>query len=74
MTKIWPTDLPPQRRRGDRGERHGGLLVRVGPEQSEKLDSSTKAAVAVTRGRPMPGWLRVDAWDVRTQRQLSKWA
>ncbi len=25
------------------------------------------------RGRPMPGWLRVAADDVRTKRQLAKW-
>jgi hypothetical protein len=25
------------------------------------------------RGREMPGWLRVDAGDVRTKPQLSKW-
>ncbi len=25
-------------------------------------------------GREMKGWLRVDAGDVRTERQLEKWA
>ena len=25
------------------------------------------------RGRSMQGWLRVDAEDVRTKRQLAKW-
>jgi hypothetical protein len=25
------------------------------------------------RGRQMKGWLRVDAGDVRTKRQLAKW-
>ena len=51
----------------------GGLLVRVGPERSEQLVATTKASVAVMRGRPMPGWLRVGAADVRTERQLAKW-
>jgi TfoX/Sxy family transcriptional regulator of competence genes len=51
----------------------GGILVRVDPEQSDKLVSSTKASVAVMRGRPMPGWLRVASADVRTKPQLAKW-
>jgi TfoX/Sxy family transcriptional regulator of competence genes len=51
----------------------GGILVRVGPERSEKLVATTKASVAVMRGRPMPGWLRVGAEDVATKRQLAKW-
>jgi TfoX/Sxy family transcriptional regulator of competence genes len=51
----------------------GGILVRVGPEQSDKLTETTVASVAVMRGRPMPGWLRVDADHLRTGRQLKKW-
>ena len=51
----------------------GGVLVRVGPEQSDELVATTKATVAVMRGRPMPGWLRVESADVRTKPQLAKW-
>ncbi|HEY6473797.1 MAG TPA: TfoX/Sxy family protein [Acidimicrobiales bacterium] len=51
----------------------GGILVRVGPEQSERLVATSKASVAVMGGRTMSGWLRVDAADVRTTPQLSKW-
>jgi TfoX/Sxy family transcriptional regulator of competence genes len=51
----------------------GGMLVRVGPEQSAKLVATTNASVAVMGGRSMSGWLRVDAADVRTKPQLSKW-
>jgi TfoX/Sxy family transcriptional regulator of competence genes len=51
----------------------GGILVRVDPEQSEKLVTTTKASVAVMRGRAMPGWLRVASGDVRTKPQLTKW-
>jgi TfoX/Sxy family transcriptional regulator of competence genes len=51
----------------------GGILVRVGPERSEQLEAKTGATVAVMRGRPMAGWLRVGATDIRTKRQLSKW-
>jgi hypothetical protein len=51
----------------------GGILVRVDPDQSDKLVGSTKATVAVMRGRPMSGWLRVTSKDVRTKPQLAKW-
>jgi TfoX/Sxy family transcriptional regulator of competence genes len=51
----------------------GGILVRVDPEQSDKLVATTKASVAVMRGRAMPGWLRVESVDVRTKPQLAKW-
>jgi TfoX/Sxy family transcriptional regulator of competence genes len=51
----------------------GGILVRVGPERSDQLVATTAASVAVMRGRPMPGWLRVDADDLKTARQLRKW-
>ena len=51
----------------------GGILVRVDPEQSDRLVAGSKAEVAVMRGRAMPGWLRVQAGDVRTKPQLAKW-
>jgi TfoX/Sxy family transcriptional regulator of competence genes len=51
----------------------GGLLVRADPEASEKLVATTSARLMEMRGREMPGWLRVDADDVRTKRQLAKW-
>jgi hypothetical protein len=51
----------------------GGVLVRVDPDQSEKLVKTTNASVAVMRGRPMPGWLRVGSEDLRTKPQLAKW-
>ena len=51
----------------------GGLLVRVDPEQSEKLTASSKASPMEMRGRPMKGWLRVESDDVRTRKQLSTW-
>ena len=37
----------------------GGILVRVDPAESDALVDSTAAEVAVMRGRPMTGWLRV---------------
>ena len=51
----------------------GGLLVRVEPAQSDKLVATTSARLMEMRGRSMQGWLRVDAEDLRTKRQLVKW-
>ena len=51
----------------------GGILVRVDPAQSDRLVATTKASVAVMRGRTMPGWLRLASEDVLTKPQLAKW-
>src|SRR5437588_12250305 len=51
----------------------GGLLVRVDPEESDALVRKTGARPMVMRGREMRGWLRVDAADVKTKRQLEAW-
>jgi len=51
----------------------GGILVRVNPEQSSKLVSTTKAEPMVMRGRAMEGWLRVDSGSVRDKRSLARW-
>jgi len=51
----------------------GGLLVRVDPAQSDMLVSQTNARLMEMGGRTMPGWLRVDSADVRTERQLATW-
>jgi TfoX/Sxy family transcriptional regulator of competence genes len=51
----------------------GGILVRVDPEQTDRLVAGSAAEVAVMRGRAMAGWLRVESRDVRTKPQLAKW-
>ena len=51
----------------------GGVLVRVDPDQSDRLVRTSTAKVAVMQGRRMPGWLRVTSADVRTKRQRGKW-
>ncbi|HEY2803713.1 MAG TPA: TfoX/Sxy family protein [Actinomycetota bacterium] len=51
----------------------GGILVRVDPEQSSKLVSTTKAEPMLMRGRAMEGWLRVDSRGVRDKRSLARW-
>lgn len=51
----------------------GGALVRVDPAASDHLVETTTAEVAIMRGRPMPGWLRVPAEDLRTSDQVATW-
>ena len=52
----------------------GGILVRVDKAMSDDLVDSSNAEVAVMRGRPMDGWLRVASDHLETRRQLAKWA
>jgi len=51
----------------------GGLLVRVDPDQTDDLLRKPHARPFEMRGRPMDGWLRVEAEGVRTKRQLAPW-
>jgi TfoX/Sxy family transcriptional regulator of competence genes len=51
----------------------GGLLVRIGPAESDALVATTSAHLMEMRGRQIPGWLRVGPEDLRTKRQLAKW-
>ena len=51
----------------------GGLMVRVDPEETEKLVAKPHARRFEMRGRAMDGWLRVDTEGVRTKRQLEPW-
>ncbi len=50
-----------------------GALVRVDPEENDRLVASTPATVAIMRGREMNGWLRLDSDHLRTKRQLATW-
>lgn len=51
----------------------GGLLVRVPPEDTDKLLRRPNVAPMVMAGREARGWLRVDDDGVRTKRQLQGW-
>jgi TfoX/Sxy family transcriptional regulator of competence genes len=51
----------------------GGLMVRVDPEATDALAGKPHARPFEMRGRPMAGWLRVEAEGVRTKRQLEPW-
>jgi hypothetical protein len=52
---------------------HGGLLLRVPPEETEALLAKPHTAPFEMRGRRMDGWLRVEAEGVKTKRQLERW-
>jgi hypothetical protein len=54
--------------------REGGVPVRVDPKDSDRLLVRSHANLAVMRGRPMEGWLRVAPEYLRTERQLARWA
>ena len=51
----------------------GGLMVRVDPEQSDSLVSTTSATVMVMRGRPMSGWLYLETPAVAAAGELEEW-
>jgi len=53
--------------------RHGGLMLRVDPEESDRLVATGPANLVEMRGRTMKGWVYVEPEDVRTQRQLGRW-
>jgi TfoX/Sxy family transcriptional regulator of competence genes len=53
--------------------RQGGVLVRVDPSTSDAMVARSGAHLAVMRGRPMDGWMRVDGDNLRTKRQLALW-
>ena len=51
----------------------GGLLVRVAPDDTDKLLERINVSAMVMAGREARGWLRVDADGLQTKRQLQSW-
>lgn len=51
----------------------GGLMVRVPPDETEKLLARAHVEPMIMRGRETLGWLRVGVDGLRTRRQLSPW-
>ena len=51
----------------------GGILLRVDPDLTDELVAGEEASVAVMRGRPMQGWLRVDASHLVAEDDLKRW-
>ena len=53
--------------------RQGGLLVRVPPDDTDKLINGRHVSPMVMSGREMRGWLHVGSESVETKRQLQAW-
>jgi TfoX N-terminal domain len=51
----------------------GGLMVRVPPDETEKLLARDHVEPMVMAGRETRGWLRVALDGVKTKRQLQAW-
>jgi TfoX-like protein len=51
----------------------GGLLVRVPPDDTDKLLERAHVSAMVMAGREARGWLRVGTDGVKTKRQLQGW-
>ena len=51
----------------------GGLMVRVPPDETEKLLARDHVEPMVMAGRETRGWLRVSPDGVKTKRQLQAW-
>lgn len=51
----------------------GGLMVRVPPDNTEKLLSGDHVEPMIMAGRETRGWLRVSVAGVKTKRQLQGW-
>ncbi len=51
----------------------GGVMLRVDPEETDKVLERPHTEIMVMRGRQMPGWIRVAPEGVRTKRQLEPW-
>jgi TfoX/Sxy family transcriptional regulator of competence genes len=52
---------------------HGGLMVRVPRDDTEKLLAREHVEPMVMAGRETRGWLRVSDDGVKTKRQLQGW-
>lgn len=51
----------------------GGLLVRIDPEEAERLLREPGAAPMEMRGRELAGWLRVNASALEQRAALEPW-
>lgn len=52
---------------------HGGLLLRIDPDQTESLIDQQHVRRFEMRGREMNGWLRVDVEAVESDDELRRW-
>lgn len=62
------------------GTKAGGTPITDEPvegladDKSDRLLGTTKAELAVVRGGPLPGWIRVTPEHLTTKPQLRKWS
>ncbi|RHA38079.1 TfoX/Sxy family protein [Cellulomonas rhizosphaerae] len=52
---------------------HGGLMVRVAPDETAELLREPGTRPMEMRGRPMKGWIRVDAGAAQDDDELARW-
>ncbi|ROS23164.1 TfoX/Sxy family protein [Cellulomonas sp. PhB150] len=52
---------------------HGGLMVRVAPDETAELLREPGTSPMEMRGRPMKGWIRVDAGAAQDDDELARW-
>ena len=53
--------------------REGGIMVRIDPDETDTLLAKPHTRPFEMRGRPLDGWIRVDAEGLKTKRQLEPW-
>lgn len=51
----------------------GGVMARVDPEEQEALLAHAHVGDFEMRGKPLTGWLRVDAAGVQSDAELEPW-
>jgi hypothetical protein len=52
---------------------HGGIMVRVPPDETDEIVEGTVATPMIMRSRPVHGWVRVAAADVEGAAELRDW-
>src|ERR1700735_5693998 len=53
--------------------REGRIMLRVDPAETDALLAKPFCRPFQMRGKPIDGWLRVDAEGIATKRQLERW-
>jgi TfoX/Sxy family transcriptional regulator of competence genes len=55
------------------GVHKDNLIVRINPEKQDSLLKKSHAKPFDLTGKPMKGWLLIEAGGVKTEKQLSAW-
>jgi hypothetical protein len=51
----------------------GGIMLRLDRAEGQPLLDRTAARPMIMRGKPVRGWLRLDAGDVQEGREVAEW-